>query len=115
MYNHPQYRYLRQVQAYERQFRRKVPQWVKALNRDDAQRLLRLCCDAKWRLSPTLLLDSEQYSGPYSLWAPHELSVDAEIRQIAASRNKPLDLMNLPFDPAQAAMRACLRKGSGRS
>jgi hypothetical protein len=29
-------------------------------------------------------------------------------------KNKPLNLMNLPFDPAQAAMRACERKQTGK-
>jgi hypothetical protein len=66
-------------------------------------------CDPSGPVHPDAL-----FSGPYSLWAPHELSVDAEITQMAASRNKPLDLMNLPFDPAQAAMRACEKRQTGK-
>lgn len=114
MSNHPQAQYIRQVYAYERTVRRKVPQWVKGLDRRDAQRLLKICGELKWRLNSRLLLEAEQYCGPYSLWAHHALPIDVEIARLAANRGQPLDLMNLPFDPAQAAARACEKKQTGK-
>lgn len=80
MYSHPHAQYTRQVHAYERTVRRKVPQWVKALDRRDAQRLLKVCSELKWRLNPRLLLEAEQYGGPYSLWAQRDLPIDGAVK-----------------------------------
>jgi len=114
MYSHPHAQYTRQVHAYERTVRRKVPQWVKALDRRDAQRLLKVCSELKWRLNPRLLLEAEQYCGPYSLWAQRALPIDVESARLSENRVQPLDLMNLPFDPAEAAARACGKRQTGK-
>jgi hypothetical protein len=43
-----------------------------------------------------------------------KLFLDPPCEPEFTAEGQPLDLMNLPFDPAQAAMRACRRKQTGK-
>lgn len=82
--------------SYEREFRRVVPQWVEALDRLDAVRLLTVCVRIRWKLPLRLLLVNETYQGKGSLW---------ERSRLASDYLYP-DLQNLPIDPAVAATRS---------
>jgi len=90
--------------GYERQFRRQVPQWVHTLDREDATKLLNLCNRLGWRLPSKVLIQGAQHYGEDSIWANQY----SHWWDAVAEPKDPLDLQNLPFDPAEEAIKASL-------
>ena len=97
----PEYFCQKAVRAYERQFRRKVPQWVLTLGDSNIQTLVVVAMRLKWKLSPKILVVWEQHSGPTSLWSDQRIRIDGQTEFLV--RQKSLDLMKLPVDPAKVA------------
>jgi hypothetical protein len=83
----PEYLWRLSKQKYEKQFRRKVPQWVLTLDREFSRRLFNTCCKLGFKLHPEVLTIAEEHDGPDSIW-----STKASFRhdQIA----KPLKQLN---------------------
>ena len=107
-----QWFYKKASQSYENRFRRKVPQWVHALGNDSARRLIGVSTRLGWKIPPLFVISGECLYGDGSLWSEKRLRIDDETEFLI--KNKPLNLMNLPFDPAQAAMRACEKRQTGK-
>jgi hypothetical protein len=107
----PEFFYKKAVQKYESQFRRKIPQWVKALGNSNVRALVGVSTRLGWKLPPKILVEGEQFSGPESLWADRQIRVDF----FSESRNRgvfvPKDLQDLPIDPAEAAALGSIKKG----
>jgi hypothetical protein len=104
----PQWFFKQSVQRYESRFRRKVPQWVQALGNEPVRSLVGVAIRLGWKLPPQVLIAEECYLGSESLWSQRITRLDVQTGHLI--RNRPMDLMNLPFDPAQAAMRACEKR-----
>ena len=98
------------VRGYESGLRRKVPQWVLTLDRDDATRLLDICQKLRWKLSPKMLVVGEERSGPESLWAQRQTRLDAETEIKIKGYFHPVDLQDMPIDPAEMVARALERR-----
>ncbi len=64
----PEYFWRCSKQKYEKQFRRKAPQWVLTLDRDHAKNLFGVCCRLGFTLHPEVLPIAEVFSGTGSLW-----------------------------------------------
>ena len=64
----PEYFWRCSKQKYEKQFRRKAPQWVLTLDRDHAKNLFGVCCRLGFKLHPEVLPIAEVFSGTGSLW-----------------------------------------------
>jgi len=64
----PEYFWRSSKQKYEKQFRRKAPQWVLTLDRDIAKNLFGVCCRIGLKLHPEVLPIAEVFSGTGSLW-----------------------------------------------
>ena len=96
----PEYFYQRAVRAYERKFRHQVPQWVLTLGDRNIQRLVTYAVKINWKLPTRILVAGEDYSGSASPWSDQKTRLDHQTE--FAIRNRPLNLMNLPFDPAKA-------------
>ena len=64
----PEYFWRCSKQKYEKQFRRKAPQWVLTLDRDHAKNLFGVCCRLGFKLHPEVLPIAEVVSGTGSLW-----------------------------------------------
>ena len=107
----PEWYFKQSVLKYESRFRRKVPRWVQALGRESARSLIYMAIRVGWKMPPKVLIAEESYSGSESLWSPQKTRLDFQTAYLI--KNRPLDLMNLPFDPAQAAARACSKKEGG--
>ena len=108
----PEWYFKQSVLKYESRFRRKVPQWVQALGRAPVRSLIDVAVKLNWKLPPQVLIAGEGYSGPESLWSPQKTRLDFQTEHLI--RQRPLNLMNLPFDPAQAAARPYLRNQRGK-
>jgi hypothetical protein len=65
----PQYIWGLTKKKYEKQFRRKIPQWVLTLDRDFSRRLLSTCCKIGFKLHPEVLTFTELHDGPESIWS----------------------------------------------
>jgi len=65
----PEYIWGLTKKKYEKQFRRKIPQWVLTLDRDFSRRLLSTCCKIGFKLHPEVLTFTELHDGPDSLWS----------------------------------------------
>ena len=96
----PEYFYQKAVRAYERKFRHQVPQWVLTLGDRNIQRLVTYAVKLNWKLPTRILVAGEDYSGPASPWSDQKTRLDHQIEFII--QNRPLDLRNLPVDPAKA-------------
>ena len=103
------YRWKLAKSRYERAFRRQVPQWVLAFDREEMIAFLNLCIKFNWRLPSKILIEGERHQGPDSLWMDKRTNADWTLEQLKNKHHPPLDLQNLPFDPAQAAGEASLR------
>lgn len=108
----PQWFFKQSVRRYESHFRRKVPQWIQALGNEPVRSLVGVSIRLGWKLPPQVLIAEEYYSGSESLWSQRITRLDVQTEHLI--RNRPLDLMNLPFDPAQAAARARRRIQTGK-
>ncbi len=64
----PEYFWRCSKQKYEKQFRRKAPQWVLTLDRDHAKNLFGVCCRLGFKLHSEVLPIAEVFSGTGSLW-----------------------------------------------
>jgi len=64
----PEYFWRSSKQKYEKQFRRKAPQWVLTLDRGRAKCLFDVCCRIGLKLHPEVLPMAEEFSGTGSLW-----------------------------------------------
>ena len=53
---------------YEKQFRRKAPQWALTLDRSSGRALFLACCRIGFKLHPEVLTLGELFSGRESLW-----------------------------------------------
>jgi len=65
----PEYVWGLSKKKYEKQFRRKVPQWTLTLDRDFSRRLFNTCCKIGLKLHPEVLTVAEHYGGPESVWS----------------------------------------------
>ena len=108
----PEWYFKQSVLKYESRFRRKVPQWVQALGRAPVHSLIDVAVKLNWKLPPQVLIAVEGYSGPESLWSPQKTRLDFQTEHLI--RQRPLNLMNLPFDPAKAAARPYLKNQTGK-
>ncbi len=79
----PNYRWRQQVNAYESNFRRKVPQWVLALDMDSATKLLGVVNRLRLKLHPEVLPKGEARTGPASPWGEFRNIWDAPARPAA--------------------------------
>ena len=93
---------------YEKRFRRQVPQWVLTLNRSEMMNFLSLCIRLNWRLPSKILIEGE--GGDDSLWTDRRTNADRLLKEVKHQYSVPLDLQNLPFDPAVEAGKASLEK-----
>ena len=66
----PEYIWNLSKSKYEKQFRRKAPQWVLTLDRDFSRRLFNTCCKIGFKLHPEVLTQTELPDGPESIWSP---------------------------------------------
>ena len=107
----PEWYFKQSTLNYETRFRRKVPQWVQALGGETARSLIGMALRLNWKIHAKVLIAEESYSGSESLWSQQKTRLDFQTDHLI--KNRALDLMNLPFDPAQAAMKSCLKKGGG--
>ena len=107
----PEWYFKQSVLKYETRFRRMVPQWVQALGRETTRSLIGVALELNWKMPPKVLIAEESYSGSESLWSPQKTRLDFQTEHLI--RQRPLNLMNLPFDPAQAAARPYLKKQTG--
>jgi hypothetical protein len=65
----PEYLWRLSKQKYEKQFRRKAPQWVLTLDREFSRRLFNACCRIGLKLHPEVLTLAEEHSGSESVWS----------------------------------------------
>ena len=65
----PEYLWKLSKQKYEKQFRRKAPQWVLTLDREFSRRLFNTCCKIGLKLHPEVLTVAEEHSGSESIWS----------------------------------------------
>ena len=65
----PEYLWRLSKQKYEKQFRRKAPQWVLTLDREFSRRLFNTCCKLGLKLHPEVLTLAEEHDGPDSVWS----------------------------------------------
>ena len=65
----PEYIWGLSKKKYEKQFRRKIPQWVLTLDRDSSRRLLSTCCKIGLKLHPKALTFTELHDGAESIWS----------------------------------------------
>jgi hypothetical protein len=107
----PDFFYRKAVREYEWQFRRKIPQWVKALGNSNACAMVGVSTRLGWKLPTVILVEGEEFSGPESLWADRQIRLDF----FSESQNRgafvPKDLQDLPIDPAEAAALESIKKG----
>ena len=101
---------------YEKRFRRQVPQWVLTLNRSEMMNFMSLCIRLNWCLPSKILIEGERHSGDDSLWTDRRTNADRLLEEVKHQYSVPLDLQNLPLDPAEEAMKASLRmtKSNGK-
>lgn len=97
----PEYFYQKAVRAYERKFRHQVPQWVLTLGDRNIRTLVTYAVKLNWKLPARILVAGEEYSGPASPWSDQKTRLDYQTE--FAIRNRPLNLMSLPCNPAKAA------------
>lgn len=85
----PEYFWRYSKQKYEKQFRRKAPQWVLTLDRDHAKNLFGVCCRLGFKLHPEVLPIAEVFSGTGSLWDDKPCyRLDLPARPIKSSTTK---------------------------
>ncbi len=96
----PEYFYQKAVRAYERKFRHQVPQWVLTLGDRNIQRLVTYAVKLNWKLPTRILVAGEAFSGSASPWSDQKTRLDHQTE--FAIKQRPLNLMNLPADPAKA-------------
>jgi hypothetical protein len=65
----PEYLWKISKQKYEKQFRRKAPQWVLTLDREFSRRLFKTCCKIGLKLHPEVLTVAEEHGGTESIWS----------------------------------------------
>ena len=103
-----EYFYQKAVRAYERKFRHQVPQWALTLGDRNIQTLVTYAVKLNWKLPTRILVAGEDYSGSASPWSDQKTRLDHQTE--FAIRNRPLNLMNLPFDPAKAMATVARRR-----
>ncbi len=96
----PEYFYKKAVRAYERKFRHQVPQWVLTLGDRNIQTLVTYAVKLNWKLPTRILVAGEAFSGSASPWSDQKTRLDHQTE--FAIKQRPLNLMNLPADPAKA-------------
>ncbi|WP_108469196.1 hypothetical protein [Polynucleobacter difficilis] len=64
----PDYHWRNSKNKYEKQFRRKAPQWTLTLDRNSARTLYLACCRIGFKLHPEVLTLGELFSGRESVW-----------------------------------------------
>ena len=100
----PEYFFQKAVKAYERKFRHQVPQWALTLGDRNIRTLVTYAVKLNWKLPTRILVAGEEYSGSASPWSNQRTRLDGQTEFLIKKR--PLDLMNLPFDPAKAMARS---------
>ena len=64
----PDYHWRCSKNKYEKQFRRKAPQWALTLDRGSGKTLFLACCRIGFKLHPEVLTLGELFSGRESVW-----------------------------------------------
>ena len=104
----PEYFFQKAVKAYERKFRHQVPQWALTLGDRNIRTLVTYAVKLNWKLPTRILVAGEEYSGLSSPWSNQRTRLDGQTEFLIKKR--PLDLMNLPFDPAKVMAAGARRK-----
>ncbi len=88
----------------------RVPAWLGSLSQERLAGIMAVTTRLDWELPPAILVGVEEYSGAHGLWAVRQTRLDVltEIRNIGFF--EPKNLLELPVDPAEAAMLGCMRK-----
>ena len=75
---------------------------------------LSLCIRLNWCLPSKILIEGE--GGDDSLWMDRRINADRLLEEVKHQYSVPLDLQNLPLDPAEEAIKASLRmtKSNGK-
>lgn len=88
----------------------RVPAWLDSLSQERLARVMNVAARLDWELPSAILVGVEECSGAHGLWAVRQTRLDVltEIRNIGFF--EPRNLLELPVDPAEAAMLGCMRK-----
>jgi|LauGreDrversion4_1035100.scaffolds.fasta_scaffold466245_2 hypothetical protein len=94
----PEWFYKKAVEKYERQFRRKLPQWVQTLSGENVRGLIGVSTRLEWKLPTKILVAGEFQTGPESLWSLNKTRLDSQTENLVMKSLDKTDVQKSSLD-----------------